>query len=141
MMSIIYIWISVLIIIENKSPIVNVYCEVTSFICSHCGPFTIRKDRPLLHKYVAIALQRNWLQCIISQMQTLLAVGDRLPEQRDEFRLQKKFRIQNSEKFREIHTSAARPHQQQCRKAGQLRRHAPPERLSFYVLSPCFNVQ
>ena len=84
MMSIIYIWISVLIIIENKSPIVNVYCEVTSFICSHCGPFTIRKDRPLLHKYVAIALQRNWLQCIISQMQTLLAVGDRLPEQRDE---------------------------------------------------------
>ena len=71
-----------LIILENKSkePIVNVYFEITSFICSHCGPFTIRKDRPLLHKYVAKALQRNWLQCIISQMQTLLAVGDRLPE-------------------------------------------------------------
>ena len=38
-----------------------------------------------------------------------------------------------------IPTSAARPHQPQCRKAGQLRRHAPPERLSFYILSPCFN--
>ena len=62
--------------------------------------YYLRKDRPLLHKYVAIELQRNWLQCIISQMQTLLAVGDRLPEQRDEFRLQKKFRIQrNLEKF------------------------------------------
>ena len=35
-----------------------------------------------------------------------------------------------------IPTSASRPHQPQCRKAGQLRRHAPPERLSFYILSP-----